>query len=271
MTLAEIMAGLGASQAIGQASTGALLTRTAEGERRDILDAQRELEEQQRARQRKAKTREKRRGIGRLIGSAAGALLALPTGGLSLAAGAALGSALGQAGAAATEKGGYKLGDVRSGLGEGMFFKGGRADISSAEADINRYLDDANTGDLQNIGVSAVTDYLTASSLGKLEGFGKYADIAAGEGGRGAALSEMFKDTIFKKAPVAPSTVGSSTALGQGTLGDVTDRVLERFQFDKGFYGDMTRGYDARVAGRLGGTNFMRGSLYNPLLQSIGG
>ena len=207
MTLAEIMAGLGASQAIGQASTGALLTRTAEGERRDILDAQRQLEEQQRARERKAKTRGRRRGIGRLIGSAAGALLALPTGGLSLAAGAALGSALGQAGAAATEKGGYKLGRVGSGLGGGMFFKGGRADISSAEADINRYIDEANTGYLQNIAASTVTDYLTASSLGKLEGFGKYADIAAGEGGRGAALREMFKDTIFKKAPEQGSTI----------------------------------------------------------------
>ena len=207
MTLAEIMAGLGASQAIGQASTGALLTRTAEGERRDILDAQRELEEQRRARQRKAKTREKRRGIGRLIGSAAGALLALPTGGLSLAAGAALGSALGQAGAAATEKGGYKLGRVGSGLGEGMFFKGGRADISSAEADINRYIDEANTGYLQNIGASAVTDYFTALSVGKIKGFDKYADIAAGEGGRGAALKEMFKDTIFKKAPEQGSTI----------------------------------------------------------------
>ena len=206
MTLAEIMAGLGASQAIGQASTGALLTRTAEGERRDILDAQRELEEQQRARQRKAKTREKRRGIGRLIGSAAGALLALPTGGLSLAAGAALGSALGQVGAAATEKGGYKLGDVRSGLGEGMFFKGGRADISSAEADVNRYLDEANTGYLQNIGASALSDYLTFSSIGKLGGADKYGAIAA-EKGRGAALSEMFKDTIFKKAPEQGSSI----------------------------------------------------------------
>ena len=135
---------------------------------------------------------------------------------------------------------------------------------------MNRYLDEANTGYLQNIGASALSDYLTFSSIGKLGGADKYGAIAA-EKGRGAALSEMFKDTIFKKAPVAPSTVGSSTALGQGTLGDVTDRVLERFQFDKGFYGDMTRGYDARVAGRLGGTNFMRGSLYNPLLQSIGG
>ena len=112
MTLAEIMAGLGASQAIGQASTGALLTRTAEGERRDILDAQRELEEQQRARQRKAKTREKRRGIGRLIGSAAGALLALPTGGLSLAAGAALGSVVPGVGTALGAKIGGGIGSA---------------------------------------------------------------------------------------------------------------------------------------------------------------
>jgi len=197
MTLAEIMAGLGASQAVGGARTGALLTQTAEGERRQLREAQRRLEEQQKDRERKAKRREKRRGIGRLIGSAAGALLALPTGGLSLAAGAALGSAVGQTGAALSQRGGYKLGDVSSGLGEGMFFKGGRADISSAERDTNRYLDEANQGFLTNIAASAASDFLTFSSLGKLGGAEKYGAIAAGEGGRGEALKQMFRDNIF--------------------------------------------------------------------------
>ena len=192
MTLAEIMAGLGASQAVGGARTGALLTQTAEGERRQLLDAQRRLEEQQRERERKAKRREKRRGIGRLIGSAAGALLALPTGGLSLAAGAALGSAAGQAGAALTQRGGYKLGDVSSGLGEGMFFKGGRADISSAERDVNRYLDDANKGFLTNIATSAITDYFTAGQVEKVApgirggGFKAF-------GQKGVSLGDMLK------------------------------------------------------------------------------
>ena len=190
MTLAEIMAGLGASQAVGGARTGALLTQTAEGERRQLLDAQRRLEEQQKDRGRKAKRREKRRGVGRLLGSTIGFLIGGP-------AGAAIGSGLGQAGAAATQRGGYKLGDVSSGLGEGMFFKGGRADISSAERDTNRYLDEANQGFLTNIAASAASDFLTFSSLGKLGGAEKYGAIAAGEGGRGEALKQMFRDNIF--------------------------------------------------------------------------
>ena len=160
MTLAEIMAGLGASQAVGGARTGALLTETVEGERRDLRDARKRLEEQQKERDRKAKRRDKRRGFGRLIGGGIGFLL----GG---APGAALGSAIGQGGAAATQRGGYKLDDVSAGLGQGMFFKGGREDISTAERDINRYLDDANTGFITNIATSAVSDYLTAGQLGK--------------------------------------------------------------------------------------------------------
>ena len=160
MTLAEIMAGLGASQAVGGARTGALLTQTVEGERRDLRDARKRLEEQQKERDRKAKRRDKRRGFGRLVGGGIGFLL----GG---APGAAIGSAIGQGGAAATQRGGYKLDDVSAGLGQGMFFKGGREDISTAERDINRYLDDANTGFITNIATSAVSDYLTAGQLGK--------------------------------------------------------------------------------------------------------
>lgn len=276
MTLAEIMAGLGASQAVGGARTGALLTQTAEGERRQLLDAQRRLEEQENERKRKARRREKRRGIGRLIGGAAGALLALPTGGLSLAAGAALGSAAGQAGAALTQRGGYKLGDVSSGLGEGMFFKGGRENISSAEREINRYLDEANQGFLSNIAASAASDFLTISSLGKLGGVEKYGAIAA-EKGRGAALGELFKENIFdpiksglldRSAETAiSSTVGSSGSLAGGTLGRATESALERFRFDKGFYGG---GFDATNLGNFG-TNYSKRSLYNPLLSRMGG
>jgi len=185
MTLAEIMAGLGASQAVGGARTGALLTQTAEGERRQLLDAQRRLEEQKKDRERKAKRREKRRGFGRLVGSTIGFLVGGP-------AGAAIGSGLGQAGAAATQRGGYKLGDVSSGLGEGMFFKGGRADISSAERDVNRYLDDANKGFLTNIATSAITDYFTAGQVEKVApgirggGFKAF-------GQKGVSLGDMLK------------------------------------------------------------------------------
>ena len=49
-----------------------------------------------------------------------------------------------------------------------MFFKGGRADISSAERDVNRYLDDANKGFLTNIATSAITDYFTAGQVEKV-------------------------------------------------------------------------------------------------------
>ena len=269
MTLAEIMAGLGASQAVGGARTGALLTQTAEGERRQLREAQRRLEEQQKDRERKAKRREKRRGVGRLLGSTIGFLVGGP-------AGAAIGSGLGQAGAAATQRGGYKLGDVSSGLGEGMFFKGGRADISSAERDTNRYLDEANQGFLTNIAASAASDFLTFSSLGKLGGAEKYGAIAA-EKGRGAALGELFKENIFdpiksglldRSAETAiSSTVGSSGSLAGGTLGGATESALERFRFDKGFYGG---GFDAMNLGNFG-TDYSKRSLYNPLLSRMGG
>ena len=188
MTLAEIMAGLGASQAVGGARTGALLTQTVEGERRDLRDARKRLEEQQKERDRKAKRRDKRRGFGRLVGGGIGFLL----GG---APGAALGSAIGQGGAAATQRGGYKLDDVSAGLGQGMFFKGGREDISTAERDINRYLDDANTGFITNIATSAVSDYLTAGQLGKaFPGIRGGGFKAIGEKGLGFdSLMEMLR------------------------------------------------------------------------------
>ena len=195
MTLAEIMAGLGASQAVGGARTGALLTQTVEGERRDLRDARKRLEEQQKERDRKAKRRDKRRGFGRLVGGGIGFLL----GG---APGAALGSAIGQGGAAATQRGGYKLDDVSAGLGQGMFFKGGREDISTAERDINRYLDDANTGFITNIATSAVSDYLTAGQLGKaFPGIRGGGFKAIGEKGLGF-------DSIMEMLRFDPETTG---------------------------------------------------------------
>ena len=227
MTLAEIMAGLGASQAVGGARTGALLTQTAEGERRQLLDAQRRLEEQQKDRERKAKRREKRRGVGRLLGSTIGFLVGGP-------AGAAIGSGLGQAGAAATQRGGYKLGDVSSGLGEGMFFKGGRADISSAERDVNRYLDDANKGFLTNIATSAVSDYLTAGQLGKA-----FPGIRGGGfkafGQKGVSLGDMLKYDpkstglgAFGKKGFIPSAIYSpKTMAAEGYLDSIRPDISQ--------------------------------------------
>jgi len=221
MTLAEIMAGLGASQAVGGARTGALLTETVEGERRDLRDARKRLEEQQKERDRKAKRRDKRRGIGRLLGGGIGFLL----GG---APGAALGSAIGQGGAAATQRGGYKLDNVSAGLGQGMFFKGGREDISTAERDINRYLDDANTGFITNIATSAVSDYLTAGQLDKaFPGIRGGGFKAIGEKGIGFdSIMDMLRfdpETTglgaFDKKSFIPSAIYSpKTMAGEGYL-----------------------------------------------------
>ena len=73
-----------------------------------------------------------------------------------------------------------------------MFFKGGRADISSAERDVNRYLDDANKGFLTNIATSAITDYFTAGQVEKVApgirggGFKAF-------GQKGVSLGDMLK------------------------------------------------------------------------------
>jgi len=223
MTLAQIMAGMGASQAVGMASTGALLTQTAQGEARDLRDAQRRLKEQEEEASRKAERRGKRLGVGRMLGMAAGALLALPTGGLSLAAGAALGSGAGQLAAGASQRGGYKLDKVSSGLGEGMFFKGGRADISSAERDTNRYIDEANSGFVTNALVNVASDYLTFSGMGK--GAEKYGAIAT-ERGRGEALKQLFKDNIFDLGKEGMNTLPDHIELGKFAQGQKNQALL---------------------------------------------
>ena len=56
-TLAELMASLGAVQAAGMGQTGALLTQTAEQERRDIEQAYIDLERQQREKEEAARRR----------------------------------------------------------------------------------------------------------------------------------------------------------------------------------------------------------------------
>tara|TARA_R110002020_G_scaffold434087_1_gene644233 strand:+ start:35 stop:697 length:663 start_codon:yes stop_codon:yes gene_type:complete len=198
MTLAELMANLQSSQSTGFKSAGLDLSMDASSERRALQDAQRQLLEQQQARARSAKKREQNRGFGRLLGAGLGALLALPTGGLSLGAGAALGSALGQT--AATR--GQRVRGVESGLGSGMFFKGARKDLSSAEMDINRYISDANKGFTNQIIASSIGDYFTGQSLGQLGGTAKYATTAAGFG-RNKALKDMLLDfsSLLYKAP----------------------------------------------------------------------
>jgi len=51
MTLAELLAGIQASQSAGFGATGADLSVTAESERRALQDAQRQLQEQEKARE----------------------------------------------------------------------------------------------------------------------------------------------------------------------------------------------------------------------------
>jgi|TARA_R110002050_G_scaffold291491_1_gene445992 hypothetical protein len=198
MTLAELMANLQSSQSTGFGSAGLDLSMDASSERRALQDARRQLLEQQKARGESAKKREQNRGLGRAIGAGAGALLALPTGGLSLAAGAALGSLFGQT--VATR--GQKVRGVESGLASGMFFKGARKDLSSAEMDINRYISDANKGFTNQIIASSVGDYFTGQSLGQLGGTAKYATAATGFG-RSKALKDMLLDfsSLLYKAP----------------------------------------------------------------------
>mgnify|MGYP003674972144 FL=1 len=230
MTLAEIMAGLGASQAVGSARTGASLTQAVEGEARDLRDAQRRLQEQEEEAARKDRRRKKRLGVGRMLGMGLGALLALPTGGLSLAAGAALGSGAGQLAAGASQRGGYKLDKVSSGLGEGMFFRGGREDISSAERDTNRYINDANSSFVTNALVNVASDYLTFSSLGKLGGAEKYGAIAAGEGGRGEALKQLLKDNVFDFGKKGMKALPSGLDFNQFVQGQKNNSLLQGSQ-----------------------------------------
>jgi hypothetical protein len=138
MTLAEILAGIRAGQAVGQSESFTNLTGAAAEERRSLADARRQLQEQSKERERQAARQEKRRGGARTIGALGGAALALLASGgtaipLVLGAASGLGSFIGQKAA-----GDLSLDDVRSGLGGGMFFRGARENISGAEKDINR-------------------------------------------------------------------------------------------------------------------------------------
>ena len=214
MTLAEIMASLQAGQAAGFGATGADLTMTAEGERRDIEAAQRQLREQQRRAEEQNRKRERRRGFGRAIGSGLGFLV----GG---SAGQAIGSAIGQSIAGA----GQRVGRVSSGLGAGMFFSGAREDITAEQRDINRFIGEANRGYQANVLSSAVTDYFTGELLGKLKVPG------AGESAKAVEAS----------SDVATGAVGggSSSLLGGGSLSGATKNILGDFQFSNALYGNV--------------------------------
>ena len=166
MTLAEILAGIRAGQAVGQSESFTNLTGAAAEERRSLADARRQLQEQRKERERQAARQERRRGRGRTVGSLLGAGLALlATGGtaapLLLGAATGLGSFAGQKAA-----GDLSLDDVRSGLGGGMFFRGAREDISGAERDVNRFLNEAEQNFKQRQAVSAIGDAITGYRAG---------------------------------------------------------------------------------------------------------
>jgi hypothetical protein len=243
MTLAELMAGLQASQAVGYGATGADLTMTAEEERRELEAAQRQLREQQKRAEEQNRRREKRRGVGRLIGGGLGFLV----GG---SAGQAIGSAIGQGLAGVNQN----VDRVSSGLGSGMFFSGAREDITAEERDVNRFIRDANRGYQANVLSSAVTDYLTGEMLGQLK------------------LPSAGEKAIDASQDVATGAVGggritgvgsSSSLLGGGSLSGATKNILEDFQLSNALYNrvgesasDMSRLIDsdfisqARRAGR---------------------
>lgn len=243
MTLAELLAGARAGQAVGFGATGADLSITAEGERRDIMAAQRQLREQERRAQEQNKRRERRRGVGRAIGSAIGFL----AGG---SAGQAVGSAIGQSIGGV----GQRVGRVSSGLGQGMFFSGAREDISASQKDINRFISEANRGYQANVLSSAITDYFTGELLGKIKmpGQGVEAVQAADDVATGAMTGQRI------------TGVGSSSSLlGGGSLSGATKNILDEFQFSNALYrnigesaGNMSRLIDsdfistARRAGR---------------------
>tara|TARA_Y100000004_G_scaffold7439_2_gene8358 strand:- start:6115 stop:6825 length:711 start_codon:yes stop_codon:yes gene_type:complete len=205
MTLAELLASIQAGQAAGLGETGARLSITAEGERRDIQKATKELRERFRKAGEQAKKREKRRGVGRLVGGTAGFLL----GG---AGGRAIGSAIGQQLAA----GGDRIGRVSSGLGGGMFFQGAREDVESSQRDINRFISDANRGFTSKVLTSAVTDYLgglRAQQMGITPESLKDLGGATLEGIRTGGLGEGLGTIQDYFQSFKPGAFGSSSSL----------------------------------------------------------
>ena len=238
MTLQQIIAGLGAGQTVGMAEAGKDLTQESAAEFFNIEGAGRAISEGERKALNKDVRRKKRRGVGRGIGAFIGFLL----GG---APGAAIGSLGGQGLAALTQRGGYKLGEVSSGLDNEnkLFYQGAREDVSSAESDTNRFINQANDKYLTDIAINTVRDYFLASSFveagvtpkgikdigsfarstdaeGNLLGLLKGAKASFGaEKSRAATklLSDEFldNDALFKFLKPDSSTVGSSGFLGR--------------------------------------------------------
>jgi|10_taG_2_1085330.scaffolds.fasta_scaffold43958_1 hypothetical protein len=209
MTLAEILAGARAGQAVGIGATGADLSITAERERRSIEEAQRSIREQAKYASDKAKKRERRRGVGRLIGGTLGFL----AGG---SAGKAVGSAIGQGLASAGHHG--EVAGVRSGLGAGMFFSGAREDISAYERDTNRFISDANRGYKAKILTDVVGDYLTGRRMEQagitkeafqsIPGFARSTDAEGNVLGLRRGIQSAFKAEGSRTG----TTIGSSLA-----------------------------------------------------------
>ena len=248
MTLAEILAGIRAGQAVGQSESFTDLTGAVAEERRSLADARRQLQEQTKERERQAARQEKRRGRGRLAGSIlgglAGALLAPLTGGLSIKAGAALGAGLGSFGGQKAA-GDLSLDDVRSGLGGGMFFRGAREDISGAERDTNRFLNEAEENFKQKQLTSAVGDALTAFNIA---GMGNPID--------------RFKSTFFK-----------SSATGAQPLLDINLRDLPQaaLNVDTSSLGDLSAISGGRFSGRGGAFDIARSLLGDNQTFNFGG
>jgi len=169
MTLPELLSNIQASQRVGRAEKFTSLTGQAAGEKRDIKKAVRNIREAKSKAAEQSKRQERRRGLGRLGGAALGYGLAMAfTGGAAapLLAGAAtgLGSFAGQKAA-----GDLSLGKAEADLKKGLFFSQSREDVTTAEADLNRFLSEAEKGFKQRQLFSAVGDAFTGGQLSKVD------------------------------------------------------------------------------------------------------
>ena len=243
-TLAELMASLGAVQAAGMGQTGALLTQTAEQERRDIEQAYIDLERQQREKEEAARKREKKRGRGRLLGTVVGTILGGGTP-IGTAIGAGLGSLVGQA-----ATGREKLGAVSAPLAKGLFFKTGREKLTSNVEDINSMLASAEERYGEAVWSSALIDALSGYGMAKA-GSG-LTDLAGAvkETGLGA-IPEYAKSFIPGVSPFKPSA----------------EALLSASEYAKSLGGDQ--GFESADVGGLGFLGGRRVS--SPLSQMAAG
>jgi len=195
---------LGVSAAKARAITEFSQAQTKTGvtalyEMNEIERAVREINKEVKEEQEKARRRQGKIGIGRLIGSALGFAIGGPAG--SAALGTALGGLAGTAAAGGFKR--YKVGINKDKLPTGYFYGGERQDLRQRVVDIERAFKqltkDQRTGIVKNLAM----DYLTGRGLGKLGAkeigtTGQSLDslLQAGEITKGEYLADIFKSAV---------------------------------------------------------------------------